>query len=200
MGAFSVPTTESFLLSRESSTRALSARYLSPVFDFMMNTDDFFKRLDANLSSQKEREAEQRVKSEVEQRAAVAFVDAVVPDLSEFRRGLESRGIAVDFSHWGDGFRFRMLYADGGHSGFELTTDAKSDGYTIFGLFTNDDGRNYRSIGTVPGGPPNWDASEFRKHIEESIERFMLHAHRHGGAKRLRGGSVHVASAAPALT
>ena len=89
-----------------------------------MTTDDFFRRLDEEAEQRREqankREKEERERTEAQEEDSRKTAQAVKPKMEEYKRGLEARGVEVEFVPTDAGFRFMVLERRGGGHCLEL--------------------------------------------------------------------------------
>ena len=148
-----------------------------------MSSDDFFKKIDAEISELDRTEKDQDRRNQEEEGRVREFVTEVMPHLNEYKEQLEARGVQVEFEHGETHLSFKMYYADGGYHGFRLTRGEKR--YKFQGLFTDEHRKSYTTEG---GGAwsveQSWSWPDLKKYIEDEIIHFFSYSSRHGGFQR----------------
>ena len=142
---------------------------------------DFFSKLDSAIDKQKEAENDHK---EAKQQNAEFFgqISArLAPILEQYAKQLEDRGMRVTHSANERFVWLELKYRDGGHRALSLHTGLNSGRIEFEELFTNDDGKNYKSTTGASYDQSTWKDELFVSKLEKMIEDFVFYAPRHGG-------------------
>lgn len=142
---------------------------------------DFFSKIDSEIVKQKQAEQSRKAASG---RNSEFFREAsarLAPILEEYAAKLKERGMNVTHSANDQYVWLELKYADGGHRSIAAHTNTDSGRIEFEEHFTDDDGKNYKSVTGQSYDQSTWADGIFVSKLEGMIENFVIYAPRHGG-------------------
>jgi hypothetical protein len=148
-----------------------------------MSTDDFFSKIDAKIGNISDAEKANVDKREKNYAFLKTLNERVTPIAESYKTKLQERGIFADVRSNDYGFSFELKYKNGGYRRLELGYDFDTKNITFSDHYTNDDGKNYKTLGGQALDETNWNDSLFEKRLQKCIEDYLFYADRHGGVQ-----------------
>lgn len=139
-----------------------------------MSKEDFLKNLDQQLSvdeQSRQQSADRAAKLKARREKISA---AAKPILESWKADLEKRGITAKVTSVGEFLSFELLYAQGGHYGFELNDSG-------FGTTFTENGQNYRSSAGYGEVADSLDRGALDTLVQKTIQDFLIYAPKYGG-------------------
>lgn len=146
-----------------------------------MNSDDFFKKVDENISKDNAESAT----ADEERRNRKKFLQEVIlnlkPIAENYAEELVMRGVSVDVSINAYGIIFSMKKKGTNYEHTLIMGEDKAfNGYITFECnSTNDDGRRYTSTNGVTYSQKNWSEDVFTTILQKEIEHYFYYSKRH---------------------
>ncbi len=146
-----------------------------------MKSDDFFANVDVKLSKAAEANAASKNTASENREFLEEVIARLAPVASSYKEKLKERKVQVEVQSYPTGISFTLRYKDGGHRALNIGGRLEDNRIEVTTLFTNDDGRNYKSTSGASYDKNNWKDSVFEDELQKCINDFLFYADRHGG-------------------
>lgn len=142
---------------------------------------DFFDKLDSTIDKQKRADNDHRAAKQENEDFFSQISARLVPTLEVYAEKLKERGIRVEHSANNRHVSMELKYSDGGHRALLLHTNLDTGRIEFEEHYTNDDGKNCKSITGTSYDQSTWKDELFESKLKKMIEDFVFYAPRHGG-------------------
>lgn len=146
-----------------------------------MSFDEFFKKVDEEITSTKKDEAAAS-QAIIERKAFLSdVVDRIRPIAEKYQEELINRDIEVDVSSSKGGILFSMKKKNTNYThALSMSESDKYDGFFTFVCHsTDDDGRKFTSTNGAIYSQSNWKDEEFVEKLEKHISDYLFYSKRH---------------------